>query len=189
MICSKAIYSARMLQLNVYHPCKRVGRTWARMTVWTNICRITRWVIGTWRGAHIITVPYFTKEVNPSLATPKVHSGDGRLAELPNTLWKWEVGFFLAHYCDVIMGAMASQITSLTIIHSIVYSGTDQRKRQSPASLASVRAIHRWPVNSPHKWPVARKMFPFVIFKSTNSKSFVQNCNLGTRSEIALNLK
>ena len=21
--------------------------------------------------------------------------------------------------------------------------------------------IHRWPVNSPHKWPVTRKMFPF----------------------------
>ena len=24
-----------------------------------------------------------------------------------------------------------------------------------------MRGIHRWPVNSPHKWPVARKMFPF----------------------------
>ena len=28
-------------------------------------------------------------------------------------------------------------------------------------SLAFVRAIHRWPVNSRHKWPVTRKMFPF----------------------------
>ena len=65
------------------------------------------------------------------------------------------------HYCDVIMGAMASQITGLTIVYSTVYSGTDQMKYQSSASLAFVRGIHRWPVNSPHKWPVTRKMFPF----------------------------
>ena len=65
------------------------------------------------------------------------------------------------HYCDVIKGAMASQITSLTIVYSTVYSGTDQRKHQSSASLAIVRGIHRPPVNSPYKWPVTRKMFPF----------------------------
>ena len=57
------------------------------------------------------------------------------------------------------MCAMASQITSLTIVYSTVYSGVDQRKNQSSASLAFVRGIHRWPVNSPHKWPVTRKMF------------------------------
>ena len=65
------------------------------------------------------------------------------------------------HYNDGIMGAMASQITSLTIVYSIVYLGADQRKHQSSASLAFVRGIHRWPVNSPHKGPVTRKMFPF----------------------------
>ena len=65
------------------------------------------------------------------------------------------------HYNDVIMGAIVSQITSLTIIYSIVYSDADQRKHQSFASLAFVRGIHRGPVNSPHKWPVTRKMFPF----------------------------
>ena len=59
------------------------------------------------------------------------------------------------------MGAIASQITSLTIVHSIVYSDADQCKYQSSASLAFVRGIHRGPVNSPHKWPVTRKMFPF----------------------------
>ena len=59
------------------------------------------------------------------------------------------------------MGAMASQITSLTIVYSTVYSDADQRKEQSSASLAFVRGIHRGPVNSPHKWPVTRKMFPF----------------------------
>ena len=65
------------------------------------------------------------------------------------------------HHADVIMGAMASQITSLTIVYSTVYAGEDQRKHQSSASLAFVRGIHRGPVNSPHKWPVTRKMFPF----------------------------
>ena len=65
------------------------------------------------------------------------------------------------YYNDVIMGAITSQITSLTIVYSTVYSDADQRKHQSSASMAFVRGIHRWPVNSPHKWPVMRKMFPF----------------------------
>ena len=64
------------------------------------------------------------------------------------------------HYNDVIISAMASQITSLTIGYSAVYSGTDERKHQSSASLAFVRGIHRGPVNSPHKCQVTRKMFP-----------------------------
>ena len=64
-------------------------------------------------------------------------------------------------YSDVIMGTMASQITGLTIVYWTVYSGADQRKHQSSVSLAFVRRIHREPVNSPHKWPVTRKMFPF----------------------------
>ena len=59
------------------------------------------------------------------------------------------------------MGAMASEITSLTIVYWTVYSGADQWKHQSSASLAFVRGIHRGPVNSPHKWPVTRKMFSF----------------------------
>ena len=70
-------------------------------------------------------------------------------------------GIYCIHYDDVIMSAMASQITSLTIVYSSVYPGADQRKHQSPASLAFVQGIHRWPVNSSHKWPVTRKMFPF----------------------------
>ena len=74
------------------------------------------------------------------------------------------------HYGDVIMGAIASQITSLTIVYSTVYSDADQRKHQSSASLAFLLGIHRGPVNSPHKWPVTRKMFPFddVIMRFTD---------------------
>ena len=65
------------------------------------------------------------------------------------------------HYSDVIMTTIASQITSLAIVYSTIYSDADERKHQSSASLAFVRGIHRGPVNSPHKWPVTRKMFPF----------------------------
>ena len=59
----------------------------------------------------------------------------------------------IIQYTDVIMGAMASQITSLTIVYSAVCSGADERIHQSSASLAFVRGMHRWPVNSPHdRW-------------------------------------
>ena len=66
-----------------------------------------------------------------------------------------------SHYCDVIMGAVASQITSLTIVYSTVYSDPDQSNYQSSTSLALVWGIHRGLVNSPYKWPVTRKMIPF----------------------------
>ena len=71
--------------------------------------------------------------------------------------------------------------TSFTIVYSTVYSGTDERKHKSPASLAFVRGIHRSPVNSPHKGPVTRKMFPFddvimtrpCVRRSTLATAFV----------------
>ena len=60
---------------------------------------------------------------------------------------KWRLSMdtlsVLPHYDDVIMTTMASQITSLTVVYSIVYSGVDQIKHQSSASLAFVRGIHR----------------------------------------------
>ena len=63
------------------------------------------------------------------------------------------------HYSDVIMRAMTSRITGVSIVCSAVCSGADQRKHQSSASLSFVRGIHRWPVDSPHKGPVTRKCF------------------------------
>ena len=91
----------------------------------------------------------------------------------------------LSHYGDVIMGTMASQITSITIVYSTVYSGADQRKHQSSASLAFVRGIHRGPVNSPHKWPVTWKMFPFddvmkirrILFRFWHIKARLLGCS------------
>ena len=78
----------------------------------------------------------------------------------------------ILHYCGVIMGAMASQNSSLTIVYWTVHSGPDQRKHQNSASLAFVRGIHRRPVNSPHKGPVTRKMFPF--------NNFIMRCGLSS---------
>ena len=69
------------------------------------------------------------------------------------------LGIFEKEFKDV--SAMASQITSLTIIYSIFHSGADQRKHQSSASMAFVSGSHRWSVNSPHEGPVTRKMFRF----------------------------
>ena len=59
------------------------------------------------------------------------------------------------------MDTMASQIASLVIVYSTFYSDADKKKHQSSASLAFVWGIRRGPVNSPHTWPVTRKMFPF----------------------------
>ena len=57
-----------------------------------------------------------------------------------------------------------------------------QRKHQSFVSLAFVRGIHRWPVNSPHKGPVTRKMFPFddVIIIAPTTLWFCSHSNSHT---------
>ena len=82
------------------------------------------------------------------------------------------------YYSDVIMSAMASQITyiSISIVCSTACLGVDQRKHQRSASLAFVRGIHRYPLNSLHKGQVTRKMFPFddVIMK----KKCIWKCRL-----------
>ena len=70
------------------------------------------------------------------------------------------------------MSAMASHITGVSIVCSIVGSGVDQRKHQSSASLAFVRGIHRWPVNSTHKRPVTQNRFHMMtswLFQTTMS--------------------
>ena len=80
---------------------------------------------------------------------------------------------YALHYGDVIMGTMASQITSPAIVNNRLFRRRS-KKHQSPASLAFVWGIRRWPVNSPHKWPVTQKMFPFddVIMSKLERKWF-----------------
>ena len=96
------------------------------------------------------------------------------VSEIESSFW----GPSLANnYGDVIMGSVVSQITSLTIDYSTVYSDAGQRKHQRSASLAFVWWIHRGPVNSPHKWPVTWKMFPFddviMDFSSVWNRIFI----------------
>ena len=86
-----------------------------------------------------------------------------QISPLKGKLWCGDEGVGVIHYTDVIMSTIASQINSLTIVCSTVYSDAHQRNYQSSASLAFVRGLHRRPVNSPHKWPVTRKMFPFDV--------------------------
>ena len=78
------------------------------------------------------------------------------------------------------MNAMASQSTSVTIVYSTVYSDVDQRNHQSSASLAFVGGINRWPVDSPHKRPVTRKIFPFddaIMENKYSDKIFQHACD------------
>ena len=82
------------------------------------------------------------------------------------------------------MSAMASQITSVSIVCWTVGSGADQRKHQKLCVTGFVCRIHWWLVNSQHKRPVTGKMFPFddVIMSSMHLKS------LGIISYPSLNL-
>ena len=74
--------------------------------------------------------------------------------------WRRYLESFLVEYLYSITVA-ASQIAGISIVCSPVCSGADQRKHQRSASLVFVRGIHRRPVDSPHKGPVTRIMFPF----------------------------
>ena len=75
----------------------------------------------------------------------------------------------ISHYSDIMMSTMASQITGISIVCSTIHSGADQRKHQSYASLAFVRGIHQWPVNSPHKGPLTSRSGSKVVVHDTHS--------------------
>ena len=89
--------------------------------------------------------------------------------------FSWDINdfdyIFSDHYSDVIMSAMVSQFTGVSIVCSIVCSGADQKIYQSSASLNFVKGIHRWPADSPNKGRVTGKMFPLddVIMDETIS--------------------
>ena len=114
--------------------------------------RLCAWLLLSYRELLVRMSPFLTESC--VTLVPKLFNGYIlSLLNTPNKLWK--AGIYLIgnyrntvvvrrHYIDVIMSAIASQITSLTIVYSTVYSGTDERKHQSFASLAFVRGIHRW---------------------------------------------
>ena len=122
----------------------------------------SNWFIGWWRLVYLYS--NLTKNVPRIRLTIGQHwirwwTGD-EVATSRYLNQRWS-RLFMSHYSDVIMGVMASQITSVSIVCSAVCSGADKRKHQSSASLALARGICRWPVDSPHKGPVTRKMILF----------------------------
>ena len=86
-----------------------------------------------------------------------------------------------AHYNDVIMSALASQITGVSAVYSTVFSGADLRKYQSSSSVVFVCVCEGGGGGGggggefSHKGPVTRKMFPFdvVIVEFRNTVEFV----------------
>ena len=120
-------------------------------------------------GYHVIFLPAFQFQYHPTIDLKSDVFSQVWYLEIninvQKSLWHfplaWKSNIASHHYIGIIIGMIASQITSLTIVYSTVYSDADQRKHQSSASLAYVRGIHRRPLNSLHKWPVTRKMFPF----------------------------
>ena len=86
--------------------------------------------------------------------------------------WKFHLSFFLAlQWRDNELDGVSN--TSLMIVYWTVYSDADQRKHQSSVSLAFVRGSPRWRMNSPHKGPVTRNLFPFddVIMEAQQKMS------------------
>ena len=90
----------------------------------------------------------------------------------------WQMSIVVKHYSDVIITAMASQITGVSIVCSTICSGAD-KKHQSFSALAVVRKIHQWPLDSPYKGPVTRKMFSFDdVIMNYVALSFVQRLHV-----------
>ena len=65
------------------------------------------------------------------------------------------------HYSDVIMSAMPSQITGVSIVCLAVCLGADQRNIKVPRHCFLLVESTGSPMDSPHKGPVTQKMFPF----------------------------
>ena len=122
-----------------------------------NASRHCRWLINIGSGNGLGLSGDYMNQCWPSSVIPYDITRPQWVNENVERLWM----ICVLHYGDAIMGVIASQITSLTIVYSTVFSDADQRIHQSSTSLAFVWGIHHGQVNSPHKWPVTQKMFPF----------------------------
>ena len=111
--------------------------------------------------------------------------GEGRLSYIPTETWEavtrfelqktifysYLIRYWNLHYSELIVSEITSQITGVSMVCSTVCSGVDHRKHQCSESLAFVRRILRWLMNSPHRRPVTRSLFPFddIIMVSSAS--------------------
>ena len=129
-----------------------VVRKWLNCFVFTRIGRYDHY-------NHNYIINY---SVSRTLAPQMVGVGYNHCKML-STIQPWQCRTMVVtrranHYSDIIMNAIVSQITDVSI--ASVCSSVD-KKNQRSASLAFARGINRWPANSPHKGQVTRKMFPF----------------------------
>ena len=108
--------------------CVLDGNSWKSVLIWFIVCILVR---------YAISISEWNLYPKSSVRSYTINSYelDGTLSYAADAI----------HYNDVIMSMIASQITNLTIVYSTVYSGADQRKHQSSASLAFVQGIHRGP--------------------------------------------
>ena len=114
-------------------------------------CLLTSWAGGLWDNWAVLLTCFVILCWGQTPPIPWICSHE---TEVPFSIGWPNMGI-------IIMSAMASQITSLTIVYSTFYSGAHQRKHQSSMSLDFVWGIHWWLLNYPHKGPVMQKMFPF----------------------------
>ena len=92
-----------------------------------------------------------------------------------NALWPLFKLILVTHHHEITTSAMMSQITGIWTVCSLVCSGAHQRNHQSSVLLTFVRGIHQWLVDSPHKGPVTRKMFPFDYIIMIRSGTALQH--------------
>ena len=87
------------------------------------------------------------------------------------------------HYCDVIMGAMGRKSPASWLFTQPLIQAQINQNIKAPRHWPFVRGIHRLPVNSPHKWPVTRKIFPFddVIVNNMHVKDRNGLCRKHTK--------
>ena len=87
------------------------------------------------------------------------------------------------------MGTIASRMTSRTVVYSSVYSGADQRKHQSSASLAFVRGIHgdffainatclQQHIRAQIQWPTHNDKAFFILMHKINQVMASLMCSL-----------
>ena len=88
---------------------------------------------------------------------------EGKIIARPSQLYNGSscAGKTSSQYIDVIMTTMASQITSLTVVNSTVLFRHRSKKTSKLRVTGLCAGNSSGPVNSPHKGPVTRKMFPF----------------------------
>ena len=144
-----------------------IGSIWSKLTVIMD-CTVLL-LAASWVNFYIVSGQVSTESAHEK--NLRCHPVKCFFKVIPSAKIKYH------HYSDIIMSAMASQITGVLSVCSAVCSGADLRKPQSPASLAFVRGIHRSPVNSPHKGPVTRKMFPYYNIIKGNSFPKLARCS------------